>query len=126
MHITSSDCFTSSGAVTPTPFRSSRNRENASLGHAYAVAGDRDRARELLRRLEEESARHYVSPLDFAVIYAGLGENDRAFEWLERAFSERVVYVRFLDVDAQYARLRRDPRYPDLLRRIRAAYLRPR
>ena len=98
----------------------------APLGHAYAVAGDRDRARELLRRLEEESARHYVSPLDFAVIYAGLGENDRAFEWLERAFSERVVYVRFLDVDAQYARLRRDPRYPDLLRRIRAAYLRPR
>jgi len=96
----------------------------ASSGHAYAVAGDRDRARELLRRLEEESARHYVSPLDFAVIYAGLGENDRAFEWLEQAFSERVVYVRFLDVDARYAPLRRDPRYPDLLRRIRAAYLR--
>jgi tetratricopeptide (TPR) repeat protein len=96
----------------------------ASLAHAYAMAGDRERARLLLRRLEQEAARRYVAPVDFAVIYAGLGEHDRAFEWLERAFRERVIRVKRLDVDARYAPLRGDARYADLLRRIRAAYLR--
>lgn len=93
----------------------------ASLGHAYAVAGDRARARVLLRRLEQESARRYVAPVDFAVIYAGLGDNDRAFEWLERAFRERVILTKRLEVDVRYAPLRGDARYADLVRRIRAA-----
>ena len=101
-----------------------RSGQLASLAHAYAMAGDGGRARFLLRRLEQESAQRYVTPLDFAMIYAGLGENDPAFEWLERAFRERVVYVRRLDVDARYAPLRGDPRYANLQQRIRAAYLR--
>ena len=101
-----------------------KSGELASMAHAYGMAGNRDRARSILRRLEQESARRYVTPLDFAVIHAGLGENDRAFEWLERAFRERVTYVRRLDVDVRYAPLRGDARYADLQRRIRAAYLR--
>ena len=92
------------------------------LAHAYARAGDRDRAALILRRLEHESTRRYVTPVDFAVVYAGLGENDRAFEWLERAFRERVGPVRLLDADARYAPLRADARYPDLRRRIREAH----
>jgi tetratricopeptide (TPR) repeat protein len=96
----------------------------ASLAHAYAMAGDRARARVLMRRLEQESARRYVTPLDFAVVHAGLGENDRAFEWLERAFRERLLWVRRLDADVRYAPLRGDARYANLQRRIRAAYLR--
>ena len=95
-----------------------------SLGHAYARAGDRDRALGVLRRLEAESTRRYVTPLDFAAIYAGLGDADHAFEWLEQAFRERTTYVRRLDVDARYEPLRRDARYGELLKRIRAAYLR--
>jgi TolB-like protein/DNA-binding winged helix-turn-helix (wHTH) protein len=94
----------------------------SSLAHAYARAGDRDRAALLLRRLEHESTRRYVTPVDFAVVYAGLGENDRAFEWLERAFRERVGPVRLLDADARYAPLRADTRYTDLRRRIRDAH----
>jgi DNA-binding winged helix-turn-helix (wHTH) protein/TolB-like protein/lipoprotein NlpI len=94
----------------------------SSLAHAHARAGDRDRAALLLRRLEHESTQRYVTPVDFAVVYAGLGENDRAFEWLERAFRERVGPVRLLDADARYAPLRADPRYTDLRRRIRDAH----
>ena len=101
-----------------------KSGHRASLAHADAMAGDHARARGLLRRLEQDSGQRYVTPLDFAVIYAGLRENDRAFEWLERAFRERVVHVRRLDVDPRYAPLRDDPRYADLLRRIRAAWLR--
>jgi tetratricopeptide (TPR) repeat protein len=101
-----------------------KSGELASLAHAYGMAGNHDRARSLLRQLEQESAGRYVTPLDFAVIHAGLGENDRAFEWLERAFRERVPYVRRLGVDVRYAPLRADVRYTDLQRRIWAAYLR--
>ena len=93
----------------------------ASLAHAYAIAGDRARARVLLHQREQEAARRYVTPLDFAVIYAGLGENDRAFEWLERALRERIILVKRLDVDVWYAPLRGYARYADLMRRLRAA-----
>jgi TolB-like protein/Tfp pilus assembly protein PilF len=96
----------------------------ASLAHAYAMAGEREQARVLLRRLEQEAEKRYVTPLDFAVVYAGFGDNDRAFAWLERAFRERVNWVRRVDVDVRYAPLRGDARYANLLRRIRAAYLR--
>jgi hypothetical protein len=57
-------------------------------------------------------------------VYTGLGEHDRAFEWLERAFQERVPWVRRLDLDVRYAPVRGDARYANLQRRIRAAYLR--
>jgi hypothetical protein len=88
------------------------------------MAGEREQARVLLRRLEQEAVKRYVTPLDFAVVYAGLGDNDRAFAWLERALRERVNWVRRVDVDVRYAPLRGDARYANLLRRIHAASLR--
>ncbi len=78
----------------------------------------------MLRRFEAESKRRYVTPLDVAAIHAGLSDNDRAFEWLERAFGVRTTWVRRLDVDARYAPLRGHARFGELLRRIRAAYRR--
>jgi DNA-binding winged helix-turn-helix (wHTH) protein/tetratricopeptide (TPR) repeat protein len=92
-----------------------------SIAHAYAVSGDRDRARSILRQLEQETTRRYVSPLDFAVIHAGLGDNDQAFAWLDRAFSERVIAIKWFDSDVWFVRLRDDPRYATLSRRVRAA-----
>ena len=92
-----------------------------SIAHAYAVSGDRDRARSILRQLEQETTRRYVSPLDFAVIHAGLGDNDQAFGWLERAFRERVIAVKWFDSDVWYVRLRDDARYATLSRRVQAA-----
>jgi hypothetical protein len=52
------------------------------------------------------------------LIHAGLGQNDRAFEWLEKADEERSEYFPWLNVDPRLDSLRSDPRFLDLLRRI--------
>ena len=89
-----------------------------SLGHAYAVSGRRAEAHKTLAELVEASKRRYVSPLDIALIYVGLDEKDRAFQWLEKAYKEHVTYLIFLRVDQRYSALRSDPRFQDLLRRV--------
>src|SRR6185295_6621376 len=58
----------------------------AHLGYAHARNGDRTKARRVLARLAELSKQQYVSPYDFAVVYAALGDKDSAFRWLEKAF----------------------------------------
>ncbi len=90
----------------------------ARLGHGYAVAGRRGEAQMMLNQLNALSKQRYVSPYDTALIYAGLGEKDRAFAWLERAYEERSVWLIFLKVEPSLDPLRSDPRFNDLLRRI--------
>jgi DNA-binding winged helix-turn-helix (wHTH) protein/TolB-like protein len=100
----------------------------ALLGHAYAVSGKTTEARQVLsdlRDLAESPAaesRRYVSPYTVAAIYAGLGEKDQVFKWLERASEERDVWLMNLKVDPVFAKLRSDKRFQDLLTR---AGLRP-
>jgi serine/threonine-protein kinase len=90
----------------------------AHLGHAYAVSGDKAKAQQVLDELLERSKKGYVSAYLTAVIYAGLGEKDRAFEWLEKAYNERAEFLVYLKVDPRLESLRSDPRFQDLLRRI--------
>ncbi|MGA9770214.1 MAG: protein kinase [Blastocatellia bacterium] len=90
----------------------------AHLGHAYAVSGDKARAQQVLDELQERSKQGYVSAYLTAVIYAGLGERDRAFEWLEKAYNERAEFLIYLKTDPRLQSLRTDPRFQDLLRRI--------
>jgi tetratricopeptide (TPR) repeat protein len=91
----------------------------ASLGHVYAVSGRRGEAQALIEELTEISKRHYVSPYDVATIYAGLGDNDQAFAWLEKADEDRSGWLGlWLKVDPKFDNLRPDPRFRDLLRRI--------
>ena len=90
----------------------------ASLGHAYAVGGQRGNAERVLRDLQARSDTSYVSPFDFATLYAGLGDRPRALEWLEKAYARRVPYLVFLAVDPQFDAFRADPRFRDLVRRI--------
>jgi tetratricopeptide (TPR) repeat protein len=89
-----------------------------SLGYAYAASGKRDKALKILNKLKQLSGQHYVSPYTQALIYAGLGENDRAFEWLEKAYEDRNDFLVWLKVDPELDRLRADSRFTDLLRRI--------
>ena len=89
-----------------------------SLGHTYAVSGRTDEAQAVLTSLRDES-RQNVPALTFAFIHAGLGENDAAFEWLDRAYAERFGWLIFLNVDPKLDNLRPDPRFTDLLRRLR-------
>src|SRR5438309_12033000 len=62
----------------------------AQLGHVYALVGKVGQAREVLQQLEELSRQRYVSPYHMAYIHAGLGQQDRAIDWLERAYKERA------------------------------------
>ena len=89
-----------------------------SLAHARALFGRRTEARQDLTMLTERSRKGYVPSYHFAVVYTGLGEKDRAFEWLEKAYQERSTVLAYLRLDPRLAPLRADPRYADLLRRI--------
>ena len=90
----------------------------AALGHAYAVGGQRGKAEKVLKELQARSDTSYVSPFDFATLYAGLGDRARTLEWLEKAYARRVPYLVFLAVDPQFDAFRADPRFRDLVRRI--------
>ncbi len=90
----------------------------SNLAFAYAKSGRREKAKEMLRELEEESNRRSVDPVNFAVIHEGLGENDRAFEWLEKAFKDRSgpPYIH-PEQDITLNILRSDPRWVEFARR---------
>ena len=89
-----------------------------ALGHAYAVAGQREKALRVLRELQAGSDSSYVSPFDIATIYAGLGDRTKTFEQLEKAYQERAPYLVFLAVDPHFDPFRADPRFRDLVHRI--------
>jgi eukaryotic-like serine/threonine-protein kinase len=90
----------------------------SSLAHAQAVFGQAPRARESVALLKEKARTSYVPSYYFVLIYTGLGEKDRAFEWLERAYQERSTVLAYLRLDPRLAPLRSDPRYADLVRRL--------
>ncbi|MGH9907408.1 MAG: tetratricopeptide repeat protein, partial [Pyrinomonadaceae bacterium] len=90
----------------------------ASLGYAYAVYGKASEARQIIEELKDLSSRSYISPNHFAVIYAGLGENDKALEYLAKTFEERDEMQRFVKVSPIFDSLRSDPRFVDLMRRV--------
>jgi len=90
----------------------------ASLGHVYALQGKRQEVRRLLDQLDEESKRSYVSPYHAAVLHAGLGEKDKAFEDLDQAARERSTMLVYLKRDPRLEPLRSDPRFEELLRRV--------
>ena len=91
----------------------------AALAHANAAIGRRAEAEKILRELQRQSKTSYVSPYMIATIYAGLGEKDKAFEFLERAYQERSFDIPyFIKADLRIDSLRSDSRYADLLRRM--------
>jgi tetratricopeptide (TPR) repeat protein len=87
-----------------------------SLAYAYGVAGKKAEARKVLSDFRQQARDGYLSPYYMARIYAGLGEKDHAFEWLDRAYREgdwmRLMLDPFLDS------LRSDLRFRELLRRM--------
>jgi DNA-binding winged helix-turn-helix (wHTH) protein/TolB-like protein/tetratricopeptide (TPR) repeat protein len=88
------------------------------LGYMYAISRRTSEAYKALEELKERAKRTHVLPYDIAVIYVGLGEKDRAFEWLEKSFAERDEGLLYLRVDPALDSLRSDPRFADLLRRV--------
>jgi eukaryotic-like serine/threonine-protein kinase len=90
----------------------------AQLGQAYARVGRVDEARDVLARLEELSRRRYVSPYHMAYVHTGLGDYERALDWLERAYEERTGGVFGVKGSFLFAPLRSHPRFLALLRKM--------
>ncbi len=91
----------------------------AGLAHAYTAAGKRGEAQKVLRKWLTEAKTSYVSPYMIATIYSGLGEKNKAFEYLEKAYQERSSDLSyFLRADLRLDSLRSDPRFENLLQRM--------
>jgi len=92
---------------------------SAGLAYAYAAVGRRADAEKILRDLVEQSKNSYVSPYMIATIHAGLGDREKAFEFLDKAYEERSMdLVWHLKSDPRIESLRSDPRFHALWRRI--------
>jgi Flp pilus assembly protein TadD len=90
----------------------------AQLGHIYASAGRTGEARRVLMKLAELSRRQYVSAYNFAVLYAALGDRDRAFQELAKVEQDRGEWFSYAGVDPRLDSLRPDPRFAGVLRAV--------
>ena len=90
----------------------------AALAQTFAAAGAPEKAIEIADELNELAKQRYVAPHFFAGIYVGLGEHDRAIEYLEKSCAEHCHWLIYLHVDPSMDDLRNDPRFQDLLRRV--------
>jgi TolB-like protein/DNA-binding SARP family transcriptional activator len=92
--------------------------DSAQLAYAYGVTGHRTEALALVRALLLSAERRYLPPFGVAMAYAGLGDADAAFRWLDRAVEERAALMDGLAVAPGFASLHGDPRWSRLLRRV--------
>ena len=91
----------------------------ALQGHALALAGKRSEASAIAKKLEEASTKRYVSGVDIAIVYCGLGEPGKAMDWLDKAYQERGKGLDILAADPLFDGCRSDPRFQALLKRLR-------
>ena len=97
------------------------NRSNAPLallGHVYARMGRRSDAEAVIKELEKRFGNKQADGRDLAVVYAGLEDRDRAFDWLEKSFREHGVFLVFLKLEPLLEPLHGDPRWNNLQRRV--------
>ena len=87
------------------------------LAHVYGRAGERAKAGAMLEQITAMARERYVSPVQFAVIHAGLGDADATFAWLEKGYQARAIGI--IELPSMYFdSIRSDPRYNDLNKRI--------
>ncbi len=84
----------------------------------YSKSGYRGAVRRYAELQEGQSKRIYIDPALIAINYAAIGEKDKAFAWLERAYAEKSGWLLYMKVDPTFVSLRSDPRYADLLHRM--------
>ena len=92
----------------------------ALLGHLDAVSGQKAAARGIISQLQQMSTNKdtYIPSLYIALICIGLGDNDQAFAWLDKAYEERSEYLVYLPTEPMADPLRNDPRFFALLERV--------
>jgi len=90
----------------------------AALAHTFGTAGKTTEARQILEDLTKLAKQKYVASYIFAGIHIGLGENDRAIDYLEKSYEEHSHWLIYLRIDPGMDGLRDNPRFQDLLRRV--------
>jgi TolB-like protein/cytochrome c-type biogenesis protein CcmH/NrfG len=89
----------------------------ARLGYLYGKAGKRDVALKILEEFLEQSKRGYISPYYIAYVYAGLGDKDKVFEWLDKAYDLRDLVQWLIKVDSIFDDLHSDPRWTEQMKK---------
>ncbi len=90
----------------------------AALAHTYGMAGRKKEALEILEDLTKLAKKKYVASYYFAGIHVGLGEDERAIDYLEKSYEEHSHWLIYLHIDPSMDNLRYNPRFKDLLRRV--------
>jgi tetratricopeptide (TPR) repeat protein len=90
----------------------------ANLAYTYAVSGKKAEARKILNALESRGKREHISPMRFVVVYLGLGDKERMFNWLERAREEFDVFLVYIRVNPFFDSVRGDPKFQDLIQKL--------
>lgn len=98
------------------------------LGHAYAISGHKEEAEKIIQDLQKESGQHapgnpFLPPppttaMDIGLVYLGLGENERALDWLEKAAEERTAEIIHIKCEPIYDPLKGEPRHKVLMKKI--------
>jgi len=90
----------------------------SELAYAYAVSGEKERARMCLRDLGKTPSKRGPYSYTIALVYSALGDKDTAFQWLDLALQDRCWMLIYSKVDPRMDPLRSDPRFNDVLKRI--------
>ena len=90
----------------------------SGLGEAYAYSGKKNRAGDILARLENLSQTAYIPATCFVHVYLALGDWDQAFNWLERGWQEHSSGLSLAATDQRYDPVRSDRRWKSMLKRI--------
>src|SRR4030095_6271654 len=98
---------------------SGNSQSHAYRGYALARWGKLSEARVVLNDLLQSSTETYVPPYNIALLYNAVGEPEKALDYLEKGFSERDVRMVFLKVEPHWDTLRSEPRFLDLIKRMR-------
>jgi tetratricopeptide (TPR) repeat protein len=90
----------------------------ASLGYAFAASGDRAKAEQILRDLDDLAKKQYVSPALPASVYLGLGEKGKALDWIEKAYEDRDPML-WWNSDRLYDSVRKEPRFQAIMQKVK-------
>jgi serine/threonine-protein kinase len=93
-------------------------RMHAGLARALARAGKREEAQRILRRLEEQARKRYISPFEFASVHLALGDVEPGLKRLTKAVAHRCFEILALNVDPRFEALRKDLRFVKLVRQV--------
>ena len=90
----------------------------SALGYAYGSIGEKDKAKKNLDELLSLLDKKIVDSFYIALVYLGLDDRDKTFEWLEKAYEDRSMYITMIDTDQLFDDLREDRRFIALLKKM--------